>query len=176
MEDIFIKNMKGVKPLKKEQNKTKKIKTKKQSTNKTIIKNSFFLDKASNKKQNVSELDLTFSDLNKDLKKGRIKIDRRLDLHGFTLLEAHEKFKNEIIKNYNNNKRCLLIITGKGAHKKFDNFDEEKPKLFYGKIKNSIIQWINEADIKKLILTYQDAGIEHGGDGALFVYLRKKKF
>ena len=72
MEDIFIKNMKGVKPLKKEQSKTKKIKTKKQTTNKKIIKNSFFLEKASNKKQNVSELDLTFSDLNKDLKKGHI--------------------------------------------------------------------------------------------------------
>ena len=55
MEDIFIKNMKGVKPLKKEQNKTKQIKTKKQTTKKTKIKNSFFLEKTSNKKQNVSE-------------------------------------------------------------------------------------------------------------------------
>lgn len=46
MEDIFIKNMKGVKPLKKEQSKTKKIKTKKQTTNKKIIKNSFFFGKS----------------------------------------------------------------------------------------------------------------------------------
>ena len=46
----------------------------------------------------------------------------------------------------------------------------------YGKIKNSIISWIKEEDLKKYILTYQDAGFEHGGDGALFVYLRKKKF
>ena len=45
MEDIFIKNMKGVKPLKKEQNKTKQIKTKKQTTKKTKIKNSFFFGK-----------------------------------------------------------------------------------------------------------------------------------
>ena len=45
MEDIFIKNMKGVKPLKKEQNKTKQIKTKKQTTKKTKIKNSFFWKK-----------------------------------------------------------------------------------------------------------------------------------
>ena len=58
--------------------------------------------------------------------------------------------------------------------------DEEKRgykavQLGYGKIKNSIINWINEDDLKKYILTYQDAGFEHGGDGALFVYLRKKK-
>ena len=79
-------------------------------------------------------------------------------------------------KNYNKNKRCLLIITGKGVHKKIENDQDTSPKLFYGKIKNSIINWINEDDLKKYILTYQDAGFEHGGDGALFVYLRKKKF
>ena len=78
-------------------------------------------------------------------------------------------------KNYNKNKRCLLIITGKGVHKKNQNEQDTNPKLFYGKIKNSIINWINEDDLKKYILTYQNAGFEHGGDGALFVYLRKKK-
>ena len=69
----------------------------------------------------------------------------------------------------------MLIITGKGVHKKKENEQNTQPKLFYGKIKNSIISWINENDLKKYILTYQDAGFDHGGDGALFVYLRKKK-
>ena len=62
------------------------------------------------------------------------------------------------------------------VHKKNKNEQDTNPKLFYGKIKNSIINWINEDNLKKYILTYQDAGFEHGGDGALFVYLRKKKF
>ena len=56
-----------------------------------------------------------------------------------------------------------------------ENDQDTTPKLFYGKIKNSIINWIKEANLKKYILTYQDAGFEHGGDRALFVYLRKKK-
>ena len=103
-------------------------------------------------------------------------IDRRIDFHGYGLLEAHEKFISEVKKNYNKNKRCLLIITGKGVHKKNQNEQDTNPKLFYGKIKNSIINWIKEDSLKKYILTYQDAGFEHGGDGALFVYLRKKKF
>ena len=68
----------------------------------------------------------------------------------------------------------MLIITGKGVHKKLEDSNEIEPKLFYGKIKNSIISWIKEEDLKKYILTYQDAGFEHGGDGAIFVYLRKK--
>ena len=53
--------------------------------------------------------------------------------------------------------------------------EEDAPKLYYGKIKNSILNWIHDIEIKNLILTYQDAGIEHGGDGAIFIYLRKRK-
>ena len=52
----------------------------------------------------------------------------------------------------------------------------QTPERVNNLIKNSIITWINEDNLKKYILTYQDAGFEHGGDGALFVYLRKKKF
>ena len=106
----------------------------------------------------------------------KIKLLSLIQLIGFVLVHQHEKFISEVKKNYNKNKRCLLIITGKGVHKKNQNEQDTNPKLFYGKIKNSIINWINEDDLKKYILTYQDAGFEHGGDGALFVYLRKKKF
>ncbi len=143
-EDFFLKNMKGVKPFKKD---TSIVKTK--TTNKKNVK----LDKKTNTKNtskktitehkvSSSEFKLSFGEVNKELK----------------------------------NKRCLLIITGKGVHKKIENEQDTNPKLFYGKIKNSIINWINEDNLKKYILTYQDAGFEHGGDGALFVYLRKKKF
>ena len=177
-EDFFLKNMKGVKPFKKD---TSKIKTK------TNDKNNLKLDKKTKTKKTTeqttnerkvsrSEFKLSFGDVNKELKRGKIKIDRRIDLHGYGLVEAYEKFISEVKKNYDKNKRCLLIITGKGAHKKVENEQDVSPKLFYGKIKNSIINWINEDDLKKYILTYQDAGFEHGGDGALFVYLRKKKF
>ena len=177
-EDFFLKNMKGVKPIKKDgltvKTRTtdntkvkleKKTKTKK-TTEQTIVEY----------KVSGSEFKLSFGEVNKDLKRGKVKIDRRIDLHGYGLVEAHNKFIGEVKKNYNKNKRCLLIITGKGVHKKTGNEQDTNPKLFYGKIKNSIINWINQDDLKKYILTYQDAGFEHGGDGALFVYLRKKKF
>ena len=176
-EEFFLKKMKGVKPLKKD---TSTIKTK--ISKKKYVKLDKKTKTENTTKQTItkhmtskSEFKLSFGEVNKELKRGKVKIDRRVDLHGYGLVEAHEKFKSEVKKNYNNNKRCLLIITGKGVHKKTENEQHTNPRLFYGKIKNSIINWINEDDLKKYILTYQDAGFEHGGDGALFVYLRKKK-
>ena len=176
-EDFFLKKMRGVKPFKKEKTTTRHININKKDletnkTNKTIKNNKTTILK--NEKHN-SNYYLSFDNINKDLKRGKVKIDRRIDLHGYTLTEANYKFKNEVVKNYNSSKRCLLVITGKGVHKK-PKIEDTELKLYYGKIKNSIIDWINEGDLKKYILTYQDAGIEHGGDGAIFVYLRKKKF
>ena len=177
-EDFFLKNMKGVKPFKKDASIVKA-----KTTNKKNIKLDKKLNTKNTNKQTIvehkiggPEFKLSFGEVNKELKRGKINIDRRIDLHGYGLVEAHEKFISEVKKNYNKNKRCLLIITGKGVHKKIENEQDVNPKLFYGKIKNSIINWINEDDLKKYILTYQDAGFEHGGDGALYVYLRKKKF
>ncbi len=177
-EDFFLKKMKGVKPFKKDTPTTKTRTTNKSNVildKKTKSKNSTEQTKVEQKIIS-SEFKLSFGEVNKELKRGKVQIDRRIDLHGYGLVEAYEKFISEVKKNYNKNKRCLLIITGKGVHKKAENEQETNPKLFYGKIKNSIISWINEDDLKKYILTYQDAGFEHGGDGALFVYLRKKKF
>ena len=176
-DDFFLKKMKGVTPFKKDPTVIKNKKVNKKNlttTTKPEIKKTTKRAPYINKK-NTEDLNLSFGEINKDLKKGKVKIDRRIDLHGYSLIDAHLKLRNEVEKNYNNNKRCLLVITGKGAHKKnLDN--EEPPKLFYGKIKNSIISWVNQGDLKKYILTYQDAGIEHGGDGAIFIYLRKKRF
>ena len=173
-EDIFLKKMRGVKPftkedlLQKDENKLK-IKTKK-------TKEELLLKPVAKKnKPSMSEFDLSFGEINKDLKKGRIKIDRKLDLHGYSLNDAYEKFKLEVVKTYNKNKRCILVITGKGNYLNSNQEYENNPKLYYGKIKNSIISWINEKELKNYILTYQNAGIEHGGDGAIFVYLRKRK-
>ena len=180
-DDIFIKKMKGVKPLRNKNNYIESTNIKK---NKKILKTPINTDeqkeeKTKTKKTKQSIYKITFGEINKELKKGKIKIDKKLDLHGYSLLDAEAKFKTEVINAYNKNKRCLLVITGKGVRTNNENNEdanlEKKPKLFYGKIKNSITTWIGEDEIKNYILTYQKAGIEHGGDGALFVYLRRKK-
>ena len=176
-DDLFLKKMKGVKPLNKSNDSIKNLdtknKTKKNETKEKKV--SVTQNKILTNKKNNSKFILSFGEMNKDLKRGKVKIDRKIDLHGYSLEQAYKKFKSEVKNNYHKNKRCLLVITGKGVRKKHENKDISTPKLFYGKIKNSILDWINENDLKELILTYQDAGSEHGGDGAIFVYLRKKK-
>ena len=178
-EDLFLKKMKGVKPIKKKDNIIKK----KHKTNTHKLKNGSNINEPNLKQTNSktynkkSEFKISFSEINKDLKKGRVRIDKKIDLHGFSLLDAEDIVKNTIINCYKKNMRCILFVTGKGVHKVLQkhNNETQAPKLYYGKIKNSIISWVNNDDVKKYILTYQDAGIEHGGDGAIFIYLRKNK-
>ena len=170
-DDPFLTKMKGVKPITKENKiKPKKTKVENKANKTTSVLSEINREKIAPK----SQYNLSFGEINKDLKKGKIKIDRRLDLHGYSLLDAHNKFQNEIKKAYGKNKRCLLVITGKGVHPNKTN-EELTPRLFHGKIKNSIISWINDEEMSKYILTYQNASFEHGGDGAIFVYLRKKR-
>ncbi len=179
MEDeFFLKKMQGVKPLKKNQrsalfnkkinNKDKKpVKPQQNKTSNTFI----------NQKNSIEQnYEIEFGEINKQLKKGKIKIDRRVDLHGYSLIKAKEKLESEIIKCHSRNMRCILFVTGKGAVPKkeaLDEYDEVPPKLFYGKIKNNIALWLREEKLSKYVLTYQNANHEQGGDGAIFVYLRK---
>ena len=173
--DFFLKKMKGVKPLNKDgikkkeinkiNNKTQTLKKNKKNENEKIT----FEQKKIN-----TEFNISFGEINRDLKRGRVKIDRRLDLHGYSLVDAYDKFRTEVKKTYSKNKRCILVITGKGVHQN-KNKKLGENKLFYGKIKNSIVSWINEEELKSYVLTYQDASFDYGGDGAIFVYLRKKR-
>ncbi len=175
--DLFLKKMKGVKPLREKDNFIKSDKKKINETKKNFKKISDLEIKKNTNQVKTKSYNLSFGDINRDLKKGRVKIDRTVDLHGYGLLDAQIKFKNEVIKAYKDNKRCILFITGKGTHIKNSdkNYKDDKPRLFYGKIKNSILDWIKENDLTRYILTYQNAGIERGGDGAIYIYLRKKK-
>lgn len=50
----------------------------------------------------------------------------------------------------------------------------EESKLYYGKIRESFFLWIAKENLQKYILSVEQAGIDHGADGAFFVYLRKK--
>ena len=94
-EDFFLKKMKGVRPLKKEKNNIFKKKEETKTTalkTKNIKKTEEFLEIKENNKANYK---ITFGEINKDLKKGRIKIDRRIDLHGYSLNSAYEILKKQ---------------------------------------------------------------------------------
>lgn len=175
-EDAFLKSIIGTLPLKETDKLKKKLPTTHSreivSVDKNIpIKN--FSKKIIEKKTNNSNFILEKSAINKKLKKGKIPIDRKIDLHGYSVLEAEDIFLRTISDCYNKRLRCILFITGKGILKKY-NPNPEETKLYYGKIRENFFDWVKKPEIQKFILSFEQASIDYGADGAFFVYLRKK--
>jgi len=174
--DVFLKQMKGVIPIKKN-NKIKKEdpKTNHKSGKKNIVKQKNTNLPNSKIPIKNSEFFLEKIDLKKAIKKGSFHIDQKIDFHGRSLLESEEKFNNTIIESYNSGQRCLLFVTGKGLFKPKNYEQTEKPKLYHGVIRSSFVGWARSKKFSKYILSFEQASIEHGGDGAFYVYLRKNK-
>ncbi|MDB9761642.1 Smr/MutS family protein [Alphaproteobacteria bacterium] len=97
------------------------------------------------------------------LKKGKIRPEITLDLHGFTQFRAHSYINKEILKCYKNNMRSILIITGK----KLGKMGAE------GVLKREVPKWLNLSPLKEIILMTSWATPRDGGEGALYVLLRR---
>tara|TARA_B100002019_G_scaffold53343_1_gene45505 strand:+ start:261 stop:779 length:519 start_codon:yes stop_codon:yes gene_type:complete len=104
------------------------------------------------------------------IKSGKIRISSILDLHSFTLKESKEKVIKFIEKNFLYGNRLNLIITGKG--KRLSVSDGWKGD---GKLKKNVPIWLSSTYLSKYILWFDIASPEKGGNGALFVYLKKTK-
>ena len=104
----------------------------------------------------------TFDKFLKLLNKRKIKPDGIIDLHGFKLQEAKLILKNYVFQAFNNNKRNILIITGKGINK-------------IGALKKEVPIWLNEREIRKILISYENAPKSVGGEGALIIRLKNKK-
>ena len=178
--DIFLSSVIGVKPIKK----TNKLINKIPKTNKKIFikKNeetepTKFKPITENKivgKNIENNYFVVKNKINKKLKKGKIPIDKKFDFHGYSLVDAENLFISSIIDCYQKNLRCLLFVTGKGVTKRTYS-DYSETKLYYGKIRNSFLDWTKKNELNKFILNFDKVDIEHGSDGAFYVYLRKQK-
>ena len=173
-DDVFLQQMKGVSPIKKN-NRIKKEdpKVNYKSEKKNIVKNPEVITPNVNTVIKNSEFSLEKIDLKKGIKKGSFHIDKKIDFHGKSLLESEEQFNNTIIESYNSGQRCLLFVTGKGLFKSKNYEESYKPKLYHGIIRASFIEWVRSKKFSKYILSFEQSSIEHGGDGAFYVYLRK---
>ena len=100
-----------------------------------------------------------------DLKKGKLRPERIYDLHGYTQFRAHNYLNDEIIKCYKTNIRSLLIITGK----KLGASGAE------GVLKREVPKWLNLSPLREIILMTSWATPRDGGEGALYVLLKRYK-
>ena len=109
----------------------------------------------------------------KFLKKKNIRI-RTLDLHGYSLSDANVKIKQFIEESFNLRAEKLIIVTGKGIHSQNEKDPYISKKL--GILRYSVPEFINKnVSLNNLIKELSPAKIEDGGDGAFYIYLRKKK-
>ena len=175
--DFFLKQMKGVNPIKKKNRiEREKINIKKQTIKNNIkLTNNIPVVKKIAEAAKNSKFSLENIHIKKSLKNKSFKIDKKIDFHGMGVLESEELFSNTIVNCYNNGLRCLLFVTGKGLFKPKRGDNDEPPKLYHGVIRGAFTNWIKSNKFAKLILSYEKASFEHGGDGAFYVYLRKKK-
>ena len=106
----------------------------------------------------------------KKFKREDFTIEARLDLHGLTEDEAFAKVENFVVQSYNQGKRCIIIITGKGLpHEGDDIF------TVHGVLKRQVPQWLDMARMRAMILLYKHPSERLGGGGALYILLRRNK-
>ncbi len=105
------------------------------------------------------------------LKRGHMAIEARLDLHGLSQARAYEELKRFLIGAHHQGLRCLLVITGKGRNLIGDQRSDERAP---GVIKRSLPLWLEEPDLKGMILKTESAHIKDGGAGAFYILLRRK--
>lgn len=105
------------------------------------------------------------------LKRGKLKPEARIDLHGMTQAEAHPALIGFILRSQAEGKRLVLVITGKGRMR-----DEVPPfPARQGILRHNVPQWLRMAPIGQQVLQLAPAHIRHGGEGAYYVYLRRAR-
>ncbi|MGC1494934.1 MAG: Smr/MutS family protein [Sulfitobacter sp.] len=105
------------------------------------------------------------------LKRGKLKPEGRIDLHGMTLDRAHPVLTKFIMSAHANGKRLVLVITGKGKMR-----DDGGPiPVHHGVLRHQVPQWLAMPPLSSAVLQIAQAHVSHGGGGAYYVYLRRQR-
>jgi DNA-nicking Smr family endonuclease len=100
------------------------------------------------------------------LSRGKQEIDARIDLHGMTQSRAHRALFGFLQRAHHDGFTFVLVITGKG---KLGSESER------GVLRRQVPQWLALPEFRTLVVGYEEAHIGHGGEGALYVRVRKAR-
>lgn len=102
--------------------------------------------------------------------RGRETIDARLDLHGMTQSQAHTALLSFLHRAQANDVRLALVVTGKGAGKTARETPSER-----GVLRRSVPMWLSQPDFRRFVVSFEEAHPSHGGQGALYLRLRRRE-
>jgi len=92
------------------------------------------------------------------LKRGRLAPQARVDLHGHGYEAAYRTLVSFLTRAYAEGKNVVLVITGKG-----------------GVLRPHVPLWLNGPELRDVVIGIREAHARHGGSGAFYVALHKRK-
>ena len=98
----------------------------------------------------------------KKVKRGNVPVEGKLDLHGMTQTEAHGALERFIAFSQEKGRRLVLVVTGRGYRGE-------------GVLRQAVPKWLNSSPNRSRILSFSYASPSDGGDGALYVLLKRKR-
>ncbi|WP_375311820.1 Smr/MutS family protein [Bradyrhizobium sp. A5] len=99
------------------------------------------------------------------LSRGRSEIEARLDLHGMTQTRAHRALTGFLHRAHHDGLTFVLVITGKGR-----SGGES------GVLRRQVPEWLSLPEFRAFVVGFEEAHIGHGGEGALYVRIRRARF
>ncbi|MGO4387743.1 Smr/MutS family protein [Microvirga sp. 2YAF29] len=103
------------------------------------------------------------------LRRGRKEVDSVIDLHGMRQEEAHFALLRFLHQAQNSGYSVVLVITGKGGAATGGLFDER------GVLRRMVPHWLRLPDLRSLVVGFEEASPQHGGSGAIYVRLRRRR-
>jgi len=105
------------------------------------------------------------------LERGALAVEARLDLHGMRQRDAHAALSKFLKWAQSKDYRHVLVITGKGSLRDAgEGFYDEEAR---GVLRQAVPHWLSHGDLAPLIVSFSEAPRRLGGEGALYVRLRK---
>jgi DNA-nicking Smr family endonuclease len=102
--------------------------------------------------------------------RGREPIEARLDLHGMTQAQAHAELSRFLRRAQADGLRTVLIVTGKGLRSRDHGQEHER-----GVLRRQVPMWLALPEFRLLVVGFDAAHVGHGGQGALYVRLRRSR-
>ena len=106
---------------------------------------------------------------------GKIEVEARIDLHGSRQRDARARLHAFLLAAHAKGHKTVLVITGKGGEEPADGLGSLMGERQRGVIRRSVPHWLEEPDLRAVVLSYTQASPRHGGAGALYVQLRKAR-
>lgn len=101
--------------------------------------------------------------------RGRNAIAARLDLHGMTQRQAHAALIDFLRQAQAADARIVLVVTGKGSGKIAHDGGER------GILRRQVPMWLALPEFRRFVVGFDEAHAGHGGQGALYVRLRRAR-